>query len=115
MAQAAATPKTRFKGTAMPAASKVRRIAERASGSSRLAQYTPIPFANAWEKTIAQGRKIKPPRKETARPIRTQRTAADSPVAAVATRRAGEKFRVLRGRVVALARTSPQPPQTAHS
>ena len=58
----------------------------------------PIPLAKAWEKTMASGRKMNSPRKSTATPIRTQRTRADSPVAAVATRLAGvEVFRVLRG------------------
>src|SRR4029077_9412199 len=86
MAHAAATPNTRFNGTAMVAEISVRRIAESASGVRRLAQYTPIPFAKACEETMASGKKIKSARKNTATPIRVQRTAAGSPVAAVATR-----------------------------
>ena len=38
IAQAAATPKTRFSGTAIAAASSVSRIAERASGSASAAK-----------------------------------------------------------------------------
>src|SRR5205823_7594339 len=53
---------------------------------SRLLHYVPIPLRNASEKTIDRGRKRKSTRKQTAMPIRIQRTAADSVVAAVAGR-----------------------------
>jgi len=44
---AAATPKTRFKGTLMAAASSVSWMAETASGSMMAATYTSQPFLKA--------------------------------------------------------------------
>jgi hypothetical protein len=73
IAQAAAKPKTRLRGTAILAAIRVSLIAARASGSSKLAKYAPRPFSSAAEKTAARGRgrKRKKPRKNrvTARSV----------------------------------------------
>src|SRR6476661_3192597 len=61
-----------------------------------------MPFAKAWEKTTASGRKMNSPRKSTATPISVQRTSPDSPVAAVATCRAGRMLRLPNGIAVAI-------------
>ena len=57
MAQAAATPKTRFSGTTQGAVSSVSRMALSASGSVTARQYTAMPSAKAWVKTAASGTK----------------------------------------------------------
>src|SRR5688572_21757557 len=62
MAQAAATPKTRFSGTAMAAARSVRLIDASAAGSLRLAKYGPSPLRSASVKTAARGMSRKSPR-----------------------------------------------------
>src|SRR6267378_4482738 len=83
MAQAAATPKRRFAGTAMPAAIRVSRIAAQASGSRKLARYAAKPFAKAELKTTANGKNRKTPRNSTAIPVSSQRTHGPSVVAVV--------------------------------
>jgi len=78
MAQAAATPNTRFRGTLIPAAMRVSLIAARASGSLIAAKYAPTPFSRAWEKTEAKGTTRNSPRKAKTIPVNTQRTGAGS-------------------------------------
>src|SRR6266536_2731529 len=94
MAQAAATPKIRFRGTAIPAAISVKRIAANASGSRKLAKYTETPLASAEAKTTAKGMNRKTPRNNTAIVISDHRTNAPSVVACAALEGAAEpKFR----------------------
>ena len=86
IAQAAATPKTRFSGTAMAAAVSVRRIAERASGSVIAARYTSMPLANASTNTTASGMNRKTVRNSRPAPIKVARIsfrcgAASTPAA----------------------------------
>src|ERR1019366_5586292 len=94
---AADTPNTRFSGTAMPAASSVKRMAASASGSLKLAKYVATPFWSAVANTTASGMNRNSPRKSAATPIRSQRTTADSVVARipVSTRAAVRVFNVV--------------------
>src|SRR4051794_27767328 len=80
MAQAAATPTTRLKGTAIAATSSVRRIAESASGSASAAMSAPRPCRNASMKTTRSGMNRKPTRKSPATAMRRNRTRASSVV-----------------------------------
>src|SRR5882762_3103341 len=83
MAQAAATPKRRFSGTAMPAAMTVSRIAAQASGSRKLARYADKPFTKAELKTTSNGKNRKTPRNSTGILDSSQRTQGHSVVAVV--------------------------------
>src|SRR6266699_2283684 len=102
IAQAAATPKIRFSGTAMPAAISVNRIAASASGSCKLAKYTETPLASADANTTAKGMNRNTPRKRTAIVIRDQRTNAPSVVACAALEGAAEP-RLRNMKVVAIS------------
>src|SRR5205823_3449334 len=81
IAQAAATPKRRFAGTAITAATNVSRIAASASGSTIAATYTPNPLRSAEKKTNTNGTNRKTVRKKSAPVISVRRTNADSPPA----------------------------------
>src|SRR5262245_15836029 len=83
MAQAAAMPKTRLSGTAIPAASKVSRMAASASGVTNSLPYAAHPFASASAKTEASGNTRNNPMNARATTVRLQRTSGDSVVAAV--------------------------------
>jgi hypothetical protein len=56
MAHAAATPNTRFAGTAMAVTMSVSSIADHASGSCNAAQYSPQPFLKASTNTATSGK-----------------------------------------------------------
>src|SRR6266571_6950115 len=90
IAQAAATPKIRFRGTAMPAAISVKRIAASASGSRKLAKYTETPLASAEAKTTAKGMNRNTPRNKAAIVISDQLTNTPSVVACAALEGAAE-------------------------
>src|SRR6266566_4396547 len=102
IAQAAATPKIRFSGTAMPAAISVKRIAASASGSRKLAKYTETPLASAEVKTTAKGINRNTPRNKTAIVISDQRTNTPSVVACAALEGAAEP-RLRNVKVVAIS------------
>ena len=76
IAHAAATPKTRFIGTEIPAASSVSFSAENASGSVSAAQYTSTPLENASTNTAASGTNRKTDRNSSAPAISAHRTHA---------------------------------------
>jgi hypothetical protein len=71
IAQAAATPKTRFRGTAMAATASVSRIAASVSGSFNAKRNSPAPLRNASMKTAISGRTRKRARKPNASVIST--------------------------------------------
>src|SRR5215203_6160185 len=62
IAHAAASPKTRFSGTVIAAASRVRLIDASAAGSVRLVKYGPRPLRSAYVNTAASGITRKSPR-----------------------------------------------------
>ena len=66
MAQAAATPKSVFNGTAIAAARSVSRIADHASGSTIAAMQASQPLRSASLKTTASGMRRKMPTKPSA-------------------------------------------------
>src|SRR5262249_8321967 len=78
MAQAAARPNRRLIGTAIAAASSVRRMAAHASGSANEARYAPSPFSSACAKTATTGRQTNRTRNASAVPISATRTTAGS-------------------------------------
>ena len=73
MAQAAATPNTRFTGSAMAATSKVRRIAAQASGSTMASRYKAQPLRKASANTAASGTSRNSVRNSSAMPNRMPR------------------------------------------
>ena len=81
MAQAAATPKTRFRGTAIPAARRVSLKAAKVMGSRSAPTYAVQPFSSACAKTLARGRRRNSERKATATRVSTAFTAKGSEVA----------------------------------
>ena len=80
MHHAAATPKTRFSGTAMAAVSSVRRMADSASGSFSAAQYAVQPALSASTNTAASGSTRNSPMKPSASAVSSQRMAGASVV-----------------------------------
>ncbi|MNT02392.1 hypothetical protein D3C72_1368870 [compost metagenome] len=74
MHQEAATPNTRFSGTAMAAVIRVNLIAEIASGSMMAAIYASQPFLNASANTATRGTMRKAVRNSRAMVINTVRT-----------------------------------------
>ena len=86
IAHAAATPKTRFSGTAIAAVSSVSRSAESAIGSTSASTYAAAPLSSACTKTATSGTTRNRPMKPTAMAVRISFTAAGSPVARVAAR-----------------------------
>src|SRR4029079_811344 len=80
MAHASAVPTMRLNGTAMAATSKVKRIAARASGSSRAASKAPAACRNASTNTTTSGRNRKPARKRLTIAMRAIRTPSLSVV-----------------------------------
>src|SRR5450830_1772893 len=79
---AAATPNTRFNGTAIPAAISVRRIADNASGSVIESRYTCQPFLKASLNTATNSTNKNKVRKPNAANIRAYRIQRGSVVAA---------------------------------
>src|SRR5690606_838810 len=78
IAQAAATPNTRFRGTAIAAAISVSHIDARASGSEIAAQYSSKPLCSASWNTVASGSSRNSAKKPIAMPINSRRTQAGS-------------------------------------
>ena len=81
MAQAAAMPKTAFSGTAMAAVSRVSRIAERASGSCRVAAAKATPCFSASAKTAIRGANSSKVSRTSTTPISRRRSQSGSVVA----------------------------------
>jgi len=74
MAHPAQTPKTRFAGTAIAAATRVSHSAESASGSRMASLYATHPLANASVKTVISGSRRKSERKTSDTAVSSQRT-----------------------------------------
>eukprot|EP01022_Parablepharisma_sp_SALTPOND_P004178 TRINITY_DN1187_c2_g1_i1.p1 TRINITY_DN1187_c2_g1~~TRINITY_DN1187_c2_g1_i1.p1 ORF type:complete len:554 (-),score=206.99 TRINITY_DN1187_c2_g1_i1:2173-3834(-) len=81
IAHAAATPKTRFSGTAMAAVSRVSLMADQASASVIDATQTSQPLRSASQNTATSGTNRNRVRNTSATPISDARTQAGSPVA----------------------------------
>ncbi len=82
IAQAAATPKTAFAGTEIPATIRVSLIACSATGSLIAFQYTPRPAENASTNTATRGRSRNSAAKPRASTISAARTSGGSSSAA---------------------------------
>jgi len=77
-AQAAATPNTRFTGSAMAATSRVSRMADQASGSTMAARYSCHPLRRASVNTAASGTSRNSVRNASAAPSSSARTQRGS-------------------------------------
>ena len=78
MPHAAAIPKTTLTGTAMAAASSVRRMAASESGARIAARYAPGPPRRAWANTATSGRTTSSPSSAAAAAMSRPRTDEDS-------------------------------------
>src|SRR6185295_1785927 len=83
VAQAAATPNTRFSGTAMAATSKVSQIADSVSGSASVSQTLAGPRLKACSNTMISGSSRNTAMKMKAAAIRNQRASGCSLVGEV--------------------------------
>src|SRR5690606_6407873 len=111
IAQAAATPNTRFSGTEITAVSKVSLIAERASGSDKACQYTSAPLRKASTNTASKGSSRKKAKNDKASSKISRFTQADSRVAGLFSKRlaAGHKNPVFAGDVSTAYISDPAP------